>query len=73
MAAFNLSPMLEKMRSQDPDFRCMALIDFQKEVNKPSSIPFKLEEYTELTLFREVLKLVLEDEHTEVRNLATGW
>jgi cullin-associated NEDD8-dissociated protein 1 len=73
MSAFNLTSMLDKMRSQDADFRCMALIDFQKEVNKTSSVPFKLEEHAELSLFREVLKLVLEDQNTEVRNLATGW
>ncbi|KAJ9110694.1 hypothetical protein QFC19_001523 [Naganishia cerealis] len=74
MSVFNISAMLDKMRSQDADFRCMALIDFQKEVNKSLSSggQFKIEEHAEVTLFREVTKLVLEDSNSEVRNLASG-
>ncbi|KAJ9101119.1 hypothetical protein QFC21_003337 [Naganishia friedmannii] len=74
MSIFNITAMLDKMRSQDADFRCMALIDFQKEVAKSISTGghFKIEEHAEITLFKEVVKLVLEDSNSEVRNLASG-
>ncbi|KAG7530369.1 hypothetical protein FFLO_05085 [Filobasidium floriforme] len=59
--------MLDKLKSSDPDFRCMAIIDFQKEAKQ---IGYRIEDSVEKDLFKEILKLVLEDGNTEVKNMA---
>lgn len=58
--------MLDKLRSSDPDFRCMAIIDFQKEAKQPN---YRIEEPVEKELFKEILKLVIDDTNIEVKNM----
>jgi hypothetical protein len=51
-------------------YRCMAIIDFQKEAKQ---IGYRIEDSVEKDLFKEILKLVLEDGNTEVKNMAAQW
>jgi hypothetical protein len=48
----------------------MAIIDFQKEAKQ---IGYRIEDSVEKDLFKEILKLVLEDGNTEVKNMAAQW
>ena len=50
--------------------RCMAIIDFQKEAKQ---IGYRIEDAVEKDLFKEILKLVLDDSNTEVKNMAAQW
>lgn len=48
----------------------MAIIDFQKEAKQ---IGYRIEDAVEKDLFKEILKLVLDDSNTEVKNMAAQW
>jgi hypothetical protein len=50
--------------------RCMAIIDFQKEAKQPG---YRFDEMAEKDLFKEILKLVIDDSNTEVKNMAAQW
>jgi len=49
---------------------CMAIIDFQKEAKQPG---YRFDEMAEKDLFKEILKLVIDDSNTEVKNMAAQW
>ncbi|OWT40724.1 tip120-family protein [Cryptococcus neoformans Bt1] len=75
-----LPGLLEKMRSIDPDYRIMALVDLNKELNRtlapqPSSTrrpdPHYTDDYTESQLVEMVLKL-LADTNGEVKSAAVS-
>jgi hypothetical protein len=51
-------------------YRCMAIIDFQKEAKQPG---YRFDEMAEKDLFKEILKLVMDDSNTEVKNMAAQW
>ncbi|WVQ80275.1 hypothetical protein IAT38_002380 [Cryptococcus sp. DSM 104549] len=77
------SGLLEKMRSIDPDYRVMALIDLEKELVRIQYIPQPVstsgrriepsytDDYTESQLTDQVLKL-LADTNGEVKSAAVG-
>jgi hypothetical protein len=48
----------------------MAIIDFQKEAKQEH---YRLEDAAEREMFKEILKLVLDDSVTEVKNMAAQW
>ncbi|KIR43743.1 tip120-family protein [Cryptococcus deuterogattii 99/473] len=75
-----LPGLLEKMRSIDPDYRIMALVDLNKELTRtlsfqPSSTrrpdPHYTDDYTESQLVEMVLKL-LADSNGEVKSAAVA-
>lgn len=75
-----LPGLLEKMRSIDPDYRIMALVDLNKELTRtlapqPSSTrrpdPHYTDDYTESQLVEMVLKL-LADTNGEVKSAAVA-
>ncbi|EPQ30131.1 uncharacterized protein PFL1_02248 [Pseudozyma flocculosa PF-1] len=71
MASFRtgqgVSALLEKMKSQDADFRYMALNDLMSELNKDSFL--QLDDATEAATVSQVLDL-MKDKNGEVKNMA---
>lgn len=65
-----LSAILEKMRSQDADFRFMALNDLMTDARR--EIFAQLDPEQESTLVKQVLEL-LKDTNGEVKNMAVRW
>ncbi len=61
-----IAPLLERMKSQDSDFRFMALNDLNAELSKDSYI--QMDESTENNVVRKVLDL-MKDTNTEVKNM----
>ncbi|PWY98205.1 TIP120-domain-containing protein [Testicularia cyperi] len=59
--------LLDKMKSQDSDFRFMALNDLMAELNNDSYLP--MDEATESATVRHVLEL-MNDSNGEVKNMA---
>ncbi|XP_035907523.1 cullin-associated NEDD8-dissociated protein 1 [Anopheles stephensi] len=66
MASYQIANLLEKMTSNDKDFRFMATNDLMTELQKDS---IKLDDESEKKVVRMVLRL-LEDKNGEVQNLA---
>ncbi|XP_063702337.1 cullin-associated NEDD8-dissociated protein 1 [Culicoides brevitarsis] len=66
MASYQITNLLEKMTSNDKDFRFMATNDLMTELQKDN---IKLDDDSEKKVCRMVLKL-LEDKNGEVQNLA---
>ncbi|SPO27611.1 related to Cullin-associated NEDD8-dissociated protein 1 [Ustilago trichophora] len=62
-----IAPLLERMKSQDSDFRFMALNDLITELTKDNYI--QLDDGTENNTLRQVLAL-MKDSNTEVKNMA---
>lgn len=58
-----------QLRAGDPDVRCMAIIDFQKDAQQTG---YRMEEAVETQFFKEMLKLAIEDTNSEVRNMGIG-
>lgn len=48
----------------------MAMIDFQKEAKQPN---YRIEHDVERLIFKEVLKLALDDSNSEVKNMSVQW
>lgn len=69
MASYQITNLLEKMTSNDKDFRFMATNDLMTELQKDN---IKLDDDSEKKVCRMVLKL-LEDKNGEVQNLAVKW
>lgn len=61
-----IAPLLERMKSQDADFRFMALNDLITELSKDSYI--QMDDNTENNTLRQVLAL-MKDSNTEVKNM----
>ncbi|TKY84547.1 hypothetical protein EX895_006449 [Sporisorium graminicola] len=61
-----IAPLLERMKSQDADFRFMALNDLIAELSKDNYI--QMDDTTEDTTLRQVLSL-MKDSNTEVKNM----
>uniref|UniRef100_A0A1B0DPX8 Stalled ribosome sensor GCN1-like HEAT repeats region domain-containing protein n=1 Tax=Phlebotomus papatasi TaxID=29031 RepID=A0A1B0DPX8_PHLPP len=66
MASYQIANLLDKMTSNDKDFRFMATNDLMTELQKDS---IKLDDESEKKVVRMVLRL-LEDKNGEVQNLA---
>ncbi|KAG5674740.1 hypothetical protein PVAND_004691 [Polypedilum vanderplanki] len=66
MASYQITNLLEKMTSNDKDFRFMATNDLMGELQKDS---IKLDDDSEKKVVKAVLRL-LEDKNGEVQNLA---
>ncbi|SNX85962.1 related to Cullin-associated NEDD8-dissociated protein 1 [Melanopsichium pennsylvanicum] len=62
-----IAPLLERMKSQDSDFRFMALNDLISELTKDNYI--QMDDTTETNVLRQVLAL-MKDSNTEVKNMA---
>lgn len=62
-----IAPLLERMKSQDADFRFMALNDLISELTKDNYI--QMDDSTENNTLRQVLAL-MKDSNTEVKNMA---
>lgn len=62
-----IAPLLERMKSQDSDFRFMALNDLITELTKDNYI--QMDDSTESNTLRQVLAL-MKDSNTEVKNMA---
>ncbi|EST09497.1 TATA-binding protein interacting (TIP20) [Kalmanozyma brasiliensis GHG001] len=62
-----IAPLLERMKSQDSDFRYMALNDLISELSKDSYA--QMDDSTENNTLRQVLAL-MKDSNTEVKNMA---
>ena len=62
-----IAPLLERMKSQDSDFRFMALNDLISELTKDNYI--QMDDTTENSTLRQVLAL-MKDSNTEVKNMA---
>lgn len=60
-------PLLERMKSQDSDFRFMALNDLITELTKDNYL--QMDDSTESNILRQVLAL-MKDSNTEVKNMA---
>lgn len=69
-AGSGLNVLIEKMRSQDADFRFMALNDLMADARRESYVQMDPEQ--ESTLVKQVLEL-LKDHNGEVKNMAVKW
>lgn len=66
-AQSGIAPLLERMKSQDADFRFMALNDLNTELTKEHYV--QMDDSTENNTLRQVLAL-MKDSNTEVKNMA---